>query len=97
MANNLQKTPKIGGITQTLEVEPSNILSLAVDSTNVYWADGTPAASGMMTWGTGSVSTVGINGGSVTNLASWLTYPMDVAVDSANVYWTDIAVREMAK
>ena len=175
--NNLQKTPKGGGTTVTLEVEPSLILSIAadstnvywaednctvneasitggtptvlastlgvpmdiaidsmnvywgeasmsggwvkkvgitggtatvvatgymphgltVDSTNVYWADGTPADSGMMTWGTGTVNTAGINGGTVSVLAPGLTYPIDVAVDSTNVYWTDIAVKEMAK
>jgi hypothetical protein len=68
-------------------VEPQ---SIAVDSASVYWTDN----SGMPgTPGTGAVKKVGINGGTVTTLASgpsaWQSGPQAIAVDSTSVYWLD--------
>jgi hypothetical protein len=49
---------------------------LAVDSTNVYWVDGS------------SVLMVGVDGGAVVTLVSGTPGVGPVAVDSTNVYWT---------
>ncbi len=53
--------------------------AIAVDSTSVYWADGS-----------GAVMKVGINGGAVTTLASEASDIElgTIAVDSTSVYWT---------
>lgn len=114
----LNKTPKSGGTTITLEVEPSPISSIAVDSTEVYWIEesGTVnqasvtggavttlassssaydiAIDGSNVYFTisnypGALEKVPIGGGTVTVLASGLTYPGALVVDSTNLYWVD--------
>ncbi len=65
-----------GGVITTLATGLRGPISIAVDSTNVYWTDSV----------SGGVSKVGINGGSVITLATG-SQSYGIAVDSTDVYW----------
>jgi hypothetical protein len=78
----LSKIDKSGGTATDLVVGTCNnsyYRGLAVDSTNVYWADKH----------SNTINKVAKNGGSITVLASGLNEPESVAVDSTSVYWTE--------
>ncbi len=74
----------------TLASGGTNALALTVDSSNVYW---TESADGTNGTGTITVKKIGINGGTVSTLASsqrpTSVYAWDIAVDSDSVYWIE--------
>jgi len=80
----VQEVP-VGGGTVTTLATGQGANSLAVDGTDVYWAnDGAPSfyyPAG------GTVNKVPIGGGTVTTLASGQVNLSSVAVDGTNVYW----------
>jgi|GEM_PF-3061898 len=63
---------------------------IAVDNTSVYWTDN---AGG----GLGAVKKVGINGGTVTTLASGLNTPEPIALDDTSVYWVENGINKVDK
>lgn len=67
---------------QVLATGLTNPMDIAVDPANVYWIEGGYP---------GTVKKVGINGGTVTTLASDLSTSNGgkIAVDSTSVYWTE--------
>lgn len=62
---------------QVLAFGLSSPISLAVDSSNVYWSE------------TRAIKKVSIHGGAVTTLASGLNSTFDIAVDGSQVYWAE--------
>jgi hypothetical protein len=72
----------VGGGKATQLTTANNPESLAVDAANVYF---TVAAEGEP--GSGSVQSVGLDGGPVTTLATGQTGPFEIAVDGTSVYW----------
>jgi hypothetical protein len=77
----VERMPLGGGATVTLAASGANqsfsTQTIAVDASNVYWAD--PS--------TGTVNRVPTGGGTPTTLAN--AQPRGIALDAANVYWTD--------
>ena len=74
------------------EITPTIIASglnypwgLVVDSTNAYWSD--------QTTGTGNshqnIRKVGLNGGTITDLATNMDCPFTIAYDSNSIYWAE--------
>ena len=81
------KVSKIGGTPSELVTGLEYPFGITVDSVNVYWTQRNDAAA----YGPGSVKSVPLSGGIVTNLA---TIPnagpyTDLTVDASNVFWTD--------
>jgi hypothetical protein len=76
--SNLTRVPKDGGATTTLA--HAEINALAVDQTNVYWAQG-DATTGTP----GAIKRVPKGGGAVTELSK--TYGEAIAIDETYVYW----------
>jgi hypothetical protein len=79
MTGAIRKVSIDGGEVITLVSDPEGSISaIALDSTNVYWAE------------TSVVKKIGIDGGNITTLASGLSVIIvsSLAVDSTSVYWT---------
>lgn len=72
----VQKVPLAGGGVVTLAASTS-ARGIFVDATSVYWTDDVA----------GTVSSVPIDGGAVTQIASQQATPLDVVVDAFNAYW----------
>ncbi len=71
--------PVTGGpVTILNPVQGGQVLSMAVDSTNVYWT---------LFSSNGAVFSAPIGGGPVQLLVAHTDRPMGIAVDSTNVYW----------
>ncbi|HTQ46309.1 MAG TPA: hypothetical protein VMI75_26315 [Polyangiaceae bacterium] len=86
VAGALMATPVDGGATTTLGSTPHTwIADLAVDDDAVYWT----AIPDDLSEGRGAVMKVPRAGGSVTTLATGLSFPFGIAVDAAGVYVTD--------
>ena len=66
-----------GGTVTTLASSPSPG-AITVDSTSVYWADGS-----------GAIYKAGIDGGTAATLVSGLYPPGQIAVDPTSVYWIE--------
>ena len=67
---------------------PSSVqLRLAVDASNVYWAN-----SGDFNNGNGSLIKVPTSGGTAVTVAASQQTPIHVVLDSASVYWTTQAI-----
>jgi hypothetical protein len=73
-----------GGKCQPVTLVTKVAVDIAVDATNVYWANRVPAPSGF-------VQKCAISNcvGTVTTLASGLGSPRGVLVDATNVYWIE--------
>jgi sugar lactone lactonase YvrE len=73
------RVPLVGGTVTTLATGPTLLTSgLAVDATNIYWADTNAHA----------VVKLSLAGGAPTTLASEPGCPDKVAVDGTSLYWT---------
>jgi len=81
LSGTVNKMPVGGGTITPLATDRSKPVSIAVDSTYVYWID-----NGMTS--DGSVNKVPIVGGAATPLATGQTNPWRLAVDANYVYWT---------
>jgi sugar lactone lactonase YvrE len=77
------KVPKAGGTPVMLTMGQSDPTFVAVDATNIYWAQGTNGGSS-----TASLLRMPLNGGVPVTLAS-MTSPEGIALDATHVYWTD--------
>lgn len=77
----LSRVLRGGGGVSTLASGQVGTTSVAVDGTNVYWAD----------FASGTVNEVPLGGGGVTVLASGQSQPTEVAVDGTHVYWINYA------
>jgi len=87
---SLEQAPKSGGAPITL-ASGLESMSIAVDSTSVYWTNCNPVRnSDGSVINNGSVMKVPIGGGSLTTLFSDLSCPGNIAVDTTNVYWTEL-------
>jgi hypothetical protein len=77
--SSVQKVARAGGSPPvTLASGLAGPVALAVDSSAVYWADGTA----------NEVLSVPLGGGPVTTLATSKQQPQAIAVDSTSVYWS---------
>lgn len=84
---NVMKAPLGGGTPTTLASAQAPYATIAVDSTNVYWANVGPSGFG----GTdGTVMKIPLGGGTPTTLASGQFGPESIAVDLTSVYWVNI-------
>jgi hypothetical protein len=72
----VRKVPINGGTVTTLAPASNNLLGIAVDATNVYFAE----------QGLSKVSKVPIGGGTATQLGNMWNYPIGIAIDSTSVY-----------
>ncbi len=75
--------PITGGSPVVLASGQNYARGIAVDGTNIYWANHAMRPS------VGTIMSMPLSGGSPVVLASDPNAPNDVAVDAANVYWTD--------
>jgi hypothetical protein len=76
----VRKMPLGGGVVTTLvEVNANALVSIAVNSSTVFWTD----------IGAGTVNSVPLEGGPITVLASNQKGPFRIAVDESNAFWTD--------
>jgi len=79
------KVPISGGQAVALSSPQDHPSSIAVNSTNVFWANGNGSS------GDGAVKKTGLDGGAETTLATSPGIPgayKGLAIDSSNVYWT---------
>ena len=84
LAGTVMKVPQVGGVPVALATAQVNPGFVAVDATNVYWANLGTAASDSAD---GSIMTVSINGGPPVALVSAQSHLTAFAVDATNVYW----------
>lgn len=76
------------GCLRQLAADAAYPITLAVDSTRVYWANyAVPPSAGTV------VAIVKAPGGVAVTLASGQNHPLRLVVDSDNAYWTDIGVQ----
>jgi hypothetical protein len=80
----VMKAPLNGGPSVALATGQVNPTFIAVDATNVYWANGGTAASD---WADGSIMMVSLAGGTPVMLASAQNHLAAIAVDATNIYW----------
>jgi hypothetical protein len=78
-----------GRCVVTLASGQSSPMAIAVDLTDVYWANsGTPGTGGFSN-GTGSIVKIPTGGGDPVTLATGQDGPNAIAVDGESVYWTN--------
>ena len=80
----VMKAPLSGGPPVALATGQVNPGFLAIDATNIYWANQGTAVSD---WADGAIMMVSINGGTPVTLASAQNYLSAIAVDATNIYW----------
>jgi hypothetical protein len=84
-SGTLGRFPRDGGNEEAVAQGQDHPVALALDASNVYWANmGAPG-----TLGNGSVMKRALSGGSPIALATDESSPVFVAVDADNVYWSN--------
>jgi hypothetical protein len=79
----ISRVARTGGTVQILATAQDQPVALALDASNVYWAN---AGS---TYGTGSVMRASLSGGTPVALATDEPAPWDIEVDGTHVYWSN--------
>lgn len=77
-SGTIGKAALAGGPAMTIALGQNFPLSIAVDATSVYWADGVNS----------TIVKVPVGGGVLQTLAS-ASSPQGIAIDSTSVYWLD--------
>ena len=75
----VMKVPIAGGTVTTLASGLGEAISIAVDSSNVYWGD----------YYENNIVKIPTGGGAMTTLVSKMSVPEQIAVDSTSLYWTN--------
>ena len=75
-AGTIIKDPLSSGLLQVIATGQNGPTGLAVDGSNLYWADQA-----------GTVMKAPVNGGAPTAIATGLAGPIGVAVGGSNLYW----------
>jgi hypothetical protein len=85
----ISKVSVLGGPVTTVVTPPSDGIggALATDGTNVYWGD----------FESQTVSSVSVDGGNPSTLASGQQGPAAITTDGANVYWVDYSAGTVMK
>jgi Stigma-specific protein, Stig1 len=81
---DILRAPCTGGDASLFQT--ANALALAIDATNLYWADGTNA-----------IFAAPLGGGAVVTIAIGQDGPLGIAVDSTDVYWTSASAGAVMK
>jgi hypothetical protein len=76
-SDKIKKVALSGGASSDIETGLTATRGLAINATNIYWADLT----------TGKVQTCALAGGAITDVVTGLTSPNGVALDGTYVYW----------
>jgi hypothetical protein len=79
-----------GGAAITLASGTASAGSIVVDTTSVYWAEGTNCYGTGTGGASGAIMKVPIGGAAATTLVSTSSCPGGLAVDGTSVYWTTI-------